>query len=161
MNIAIFYNIVRYFEATNDVEFINNYGLEMMIEIARLWASISKYCEKTKKYHIEGVMGPDEFHEKLPDAPPDVFGVRDNAYTNVMASWLLQECIKMLDKMDKDVLKTVSEKINFNMEETKKWKEIAHNLNVNISPDGIIEQFEGYFKLQGNYFSFFKNVNKL
>jgi trehalose/maltose hydrolase-like predicted phosphorylase len=40
----------------------------MMIEIARFWASIAVYDEEEKKYHIKGVMGPDEYHEKLTPA---------------------------------------------------------------------------------------------
>ena len=32
-------------------------------------------------------MGPDEFHEKLPGANEG--GLTDNAYTNIMVSWML------------------------------------------------------------------------
>ena len=35
-------------------------------------------------------MGPDEFHTAYPDADPETNGGLDsNAYTNVMASWVL------------------------------------------------------------------------
>ena len=41
---------------------------------------------KTDRFHIAGVMGPDEYHDGYPDAPGE--GVRDNSYTNVMVAWV-------------------------------------------------------------------------
>ena len=40
----------------------------MMLEIARFWSSIAHYNPERDRYEIHGVMGPDEFHEKYPDA---------------------------------------------------------------------------------------------
>lgn len=40
----------------------------MFLEICRFWACKSQLGED-KKYHISGVMGPDEYHEKYPEAP--------------------------------------------------------------------------------------------
>jgi alpha,alpha-trehalase len=37
VNAAIFYNIWHYYEATQDLEFLRDYGAEMMLEIARFW----------------------------------------------------------------------------------------------------------------------------
>ena len=54
----------------------------MMLEIARFWASIAHFNPERERYEIHGVMGPDEFHEKYPDAREA--GLRNNAYTNVM-----------------------------------------------------------------------------
>ena len=41
VNAAIFYNIWSYYEATEDLDFLREYGAEMMLEIARFWASIA------------------------------------------------------------------------------------------------------------------------
>jgi hypothetical protein len=46
--------------------FIEEYGAEMFLEICRFWASKTVYNEQTGRYEIHKVMGPDEFHEKLP-----------------------------------------------------------------------------------------------
>ena len=61
--------------------FLRDYGAEMMLEIARFWASIAHFNPERDRYEIHGVMGPDEFHEKYPGA--DEGGLRNNAYTNV------------------------------------------------------------------------------
>ena len=68
VNAAIFYNIWHYFQATQDLAFLRDYGAEMMLEIARFWASIAHFNPDRERYEIHGVMGPDEFHEKYPGA---------------------------------------------------------------------------------------------
>ena len=50
-----------------------------MLETARFWASRAAR-EDDGRYHIRGVIGPDEYHER----------VDDNAYTNGMAHWNLE-----------------------------------------------------------------------
>src|SRR5947209_2913510 len=68
VNAAIFFNIWHYFQATRDLPFLRDYGAEMMLEIARFWASIAHFNPQRERSEIHGVMGPDEFHEKYPDA---------------------------------------------------------------------------------------------
>ncbi|MGH9115040.1 MAG: glycoside hydrolase family 65 protein, partial [Acidimicrobiales bacterium] len=86
VNAAIFYNIWHYWQVTGDEPFLVDYGAEMMLEIARFWASIAHYNPVRERYEIHGVMGPDEFHEKYPGATEG--GLRNNAYTNVIVAWL-------------------------------------------------------------------------
>ena len=43
VNAALFYNIWQYYQATHDVDFLRDYGAEMMIEIARFWSSIAHF----------------------------------------------------------------------------------------------------------------------
>ena len=62
---------------------------EAMLEIARFWTSIAELNPDTGKFSIAGVMGPDEFHEKVPGS--DAHGLKDNAYTNIMVVWLLEK----------------------------------------------------------------------
>src|SRR5918994_690518 len=83
---AIFYNIWRYYQTTGDFEFLLDHGAEMMLEIARFWASIAHFNPDRDRYEIHGVMGPDEFHEKYPGSEEE--GLKNNAYTNVMVAWL-------------------------------------------------------------------------
>ena len=68
VNAAIFYNVWRYYQATADAEFLVDHGAEMMLEIARFWSSLAQYNAQRDRYEIHGVMGPDEFHERYPDA---------------------------------------------------------------------------------------------
>ena len=68
VNAAIFYNVWQYYQATDDLEFLRDYGAELMLEIARFWGSIAHKNPNTGRYEIHGVMGPDEFHERYPGA---------------------------------------------------------------------------------------------
>ena len=65
VNAAIAYNMWQYFQATGDIEFLRFFGAEMILEIARFWASIATYNHALDRYEIKGVMGPDEYHERL------------------------------------------------------------------------------------------------
>jgi trehalose/maltose hydrolase-like predicted phosphorylase len=101
----------RYVEDTGDRRFLRQYGVEMILEIARFWASIAQWDNISGKYSIAGVMGPDEFHEKLPGS--EVPGVKDNAYTNIMVVWLLEKAMEVIDSLSSDALKRLKEKIGF------------------------------------------------
>ncbi|SDB07699.1 haloacid dehalogenase superfamily, subfamily IA, variant 3 with third motif having DD or ED [Desulfonatronum thiosulfatophilum] len=145
VSIAIFANVWRYVELAKDEQFLRDYGAEMLLEIARFWADIANHDPETGKYHIEGVMGPDEFHEELPgnDEP----GVKDNAYTNVMVVWLLEQALKLVDRLPGATLRKLQEQIDFKIEETEKWRDMIRKLNVLMTPEGIIHQFDGYMDL--------------
>jgi alpha,alpha-trehalase len=87
---AIAYNVWQYYQVTDDRDFLYFYGAELLLEIARFWASIASYDARDDRYDIRGVMGPDEFHTAYPERdPPGEGGLDNNAYTNVMVSWLL------------------------------------------------------------------------
>jgi beta-phosphoglucomutase family hydrolase len=148
VSIAISYNIWAYFYCTYDLDFIHNYGAEMIIEIARFWESISQYDEKTGKYHIDGVMGPDEFHEKYPGKSDEEAGLKDNAYTNIMVSWTLHKTIETIEKLPDEVKKQLKDKIGFEEQELERWKDIVSKMNVIIGDDNIISQFDGYKDLK-------------
>src|SRR5205807_9469934 len=66
VNAAIFYNVWQYYQVTGDSEFLVDHGAEMMLEIARFFASLARYNSERDRYEIHGVMGPDEFHEGYP-----------------------------------------------------------------------------------------------
>ncbi|MEO0264545.1 MAG: hypothetical protein ABIM17_04755 [candidate division WOR-3 bacterium] len=68
----IAFAVLEYVRATDDIEFLLNYGAEIVIETARFWASICKYNEEKDRYEINDVIGPDEFHEHC----------NNNAYTS-------------------------------------------------------------------------------
>jgi len=153
--IAIFYNVWKYVSDTEDREFLENYGAEIMLEIARFWASIARYDENTKRYHIEGIMGPDEYHEKLPGS--EEHGLKDNAYTNIMTVWLLEKTLELIGRLPENVLKTLRKKLTFKIAETEKWKKITEKMNVILSKKNIISQFDGYMELKELDWDYYRN----
>lgn len=146
VNIAIAYNTWQYFIVTGDREFMALYGAEMIVEIARFWASVATDNKKTKRFEIHGVMGPDEYHEKYPDS--DEPGVKNNAYTNVMAVWVLERALQVLDLLMPDARRELKEKLDLRGDETKRWIDITHKMTIAFHDDGIISQFEGYEDLE-------------
>jgi alpha,alpha-trehalase len=146
VNAAIVHNICQYYQATEDMEFLSFYGAEMIFEIARFWSSISTYNPDLDSYEILGVMGPDEYHEAYPDS--DKPGLDNNAYTNVMAAWVLTEALKVLEILPEDRKHEICETLAFEEEEMERWRDISRKMRVVFHDDGIISQFEGYDKLK-------------
>jgi beta-phosphoglucomutase family hydrolase len=147
ISIAIAYNVWEYFYHTGDEGFMEDYGSEMLLEIARFWSSIAQRDELDGKYHIEGVMGPDEFHEKYPEADPEQGGLRDNAYTNVMACWIMHKVAETYQNMEEAAKRRLREKISFDDGEIDTWYEQIANMALPIDEDGLMSQFEGYMDL--------------
>lgn len=142
VSLAIAYNIWDYFWITNDRSFLSDYGMEMFFEICRFWASKAVKNPKTKRFEISGVMGPDEFHEHMPNQSEG--GLKDNAYTNIMAAW-------MFSKVN-DIIQVVGEQYakdkGFTSNERRNWEEICVELTVPMNEEGIIAQYDGYFDLK-------------
>jgi trehalose/maltose hydrolase-like predicted phosphorylase len=146
VNAAIFYNIWTYFLATNDLEFLDRYGAEMMLEIARFWASIAHFNPERERYEIHGVMGPDEFHEKYPDAPEG--GLRNNAYTNITVAWLCDIAGKLLTLLPDGRVEALRARLGIGADELALWRDMSRRTFVPFQGDGIISQFEGYDELE-------------
>ncbi|MFP4331079.1 MAG: beta-phosphoglucomutase family hydrolase [Spirochaetaceae bacterium] len=148
VSIAIAHNIWEYHYTTGDQEFMNQHGVEMLLEIARFWASTATWEEGDRRFHITGVMGPDEFHEKYPDRSYEEGGFRDNAYTNVLVAWLLDRVAGEFRALEDPVRQRLKDKIAFREEELEEWERIVEGLAVPIDEEGILSQFEGFRKLR-------------
>lgn len=146
VSLAIAYNLWQYYWITQDDEFLAQYGAELFLEICRFWGSIAHQNPQTRRYEINKVMGPDEYHEKYPNAKTG--GLRNNSYTNLMAAWVLNHAFVILEALDEQAKEQVCSKIHLNADELALWKEITERIHIPISPQGIIEQFEGYFNLE-------------
>jgi len=146
INIAVAYNTWQYYQTTADVAFLAHGGAEMMIEIARLMASLATYNRAIDRYEILGVMGPDEYHDAYPDA--DEPGLNNNAYTNVMAAWILSRAIEALVLLPDFRSNELIDKLHIQSEELVRWDEISRKLKVAFHDDGIISQFDGYGDLE-------------
>jgi alpha,alpha-trehalose phosphorylase len=82
VNAAIADAVLRYVAATQDEEFDRTIGLELLVETARLWASLGHF-DSDDRFRIHGVTGPDEYTAV----------VDDNVYTNLMAQRNLRAAV--------------------------------------------------------------------
>ena len=98
----------------------------LLAETARYWASRCR-LDAAGNAHIDGVIGPDEYHER----------VDDNAFTNVMARWNLRAAAD------------AAARTGIDRAETRHWRELAGRLVDGYDPaTGRYEQFAGYFALE-------------
>ena len=146
VNAAIAYNVWNYYKITHDLEFLDSFGAEMILSIARFWASLTEWDPRRERYVIEGVVGPDEFHTEDPNR--DGPALANNAYTNVMASWVLRCALRVLDLLDEERTDYLKQELALTGTEIAQWGHIARKLMIPFHDDGIISQFEGYEALE-------------
>lgn len=146
VSFAIAYNVWQYYKRTRDIVFLVQYGAEMLLSIAQFGASLSYYDKKDGKYHTKNIMGPDEFHEKMPNS--DEPGYKDNAYTNVLIVLTLQNAIKSFEIVPEEHRKRLLERANVTEKDIEEWKIIARKMNIIMNKEGILAQFDGYFSLK-------------
>jgi len=146
VNLAITYNMWRYYCATGDREYLRVHGAEMLFEIARFWAGMAVWNEPRGRYDIHGVMGPDEFHDRYPWAEDP--GIDNNAYTNVLAAWVLLRALDAHAQLDPQRRIELTDRLRLTTAELERWRDVSCKLFVPFHDNGgIISQFEGYERL--------------
>ena len=79
----ISFAIWQYYQVTGDEDFMNKYGYEILLDTGIFWSSRLQWNEEKKQYHINEVVGPDEYKEH----------VNNDAYTNYTAHWCMENAI--------------------------------------------------------------------
>lgn len=143
---AVAWNVWSYYEASGDLHWLRYYGAEMLLEIARFWASVATWDPTRARYRICGVVGPDEFHTAYPGATKP--GLDDNAYTNIMAAWCLQTAERALAELDAERREELLVDLDIDDVDRHHWHEVATRLHVPFHDGHIISQFEGYADLR-------------
>jgi len=135
------FGVWKYWEATVDERFLVDAGAEILIETARFWASRAER-EDDGRYHIRGVIGPDEYHET----------VDDNAYTNGLAQWNLEvgeEVTRLVAERWPEQWRALSRRLGLEAEEPHRWLQVARELYTGFDEQtSLFEQFRGYFGLE-------------
>ncbi|WP_217914766.1 HAD-IA family hydrolase [Miltoncostaea marina] len=163
VGLAVAYNAWQHFQATDDVAWLAERGGELIIEVARLFASLARYDSGDGRFHIEGVMGPDEYHDGYPATPGS--GLRDNAYTNVLTAWVCERALDTLAMLSGHAAEEFVGRLAIAPAETATWDGLSRRLAVPIHEDGVISQFEGYERLEefdwASYRTRYGNIGRL
>ncbi len=163
VSLAVAYNVWTYFYTSGDRDFLNRYGIEMLLEVSHFWSSIITWNAKIKRYEIKGVMGPDEFHEKYPGAKKG--GIDNNAYTNVLTVWVLEKALSTLEMLSEADREALLAKTQVSQEELKRWWDITKKMYVPVDQDGLIQQFDGYEDLKeldwDSYRKKYENIHRM
>lgn len=139
---AVAYGIYNYCKITKDTAFLLGKGAEILFETARFWASRCQYNEAENRYEILKVTGPDEWHEP----------VDNNVYTNYLARWNLRYVLGLVDEFKtshKVRYEELVERLQLTEAEYQDWQTKQEKMYLPHQSEGsILEQFEGYFKLE-------------
>ena len=114
----------RYWDATQDVDFMRQCGVEMLTETARLWRNVGHFnVSKGGAFCIDCVTGPDEYTAL----------VDNNAYTNLMAQenlWFAAETTRWLQESHRADFDALATKIDLQGDEVDAWQEAADAMYV-------------------------------
>ena len=121
-NGAIAWAIFKYIRFTGDQDYLTDYGLEVLIAIARFWAQRVHWSQLKQQYVIHGVTGPNEYESN----------VNNNWYTNYIAVWCLKyamEALKYVESAAPAKLESLLQRLNFDRNaETAHWEYIAKKM---------------------------------
>lgn len=135
------YGVMTYVTATGDVDFLADYGAEILFETSRFWVDRMTRDPDTGRFHLLTVMGPDEFH----------IHVDDNAFTNGLARWHLEQAVATYHRLRAEhpaALAALVAKIGLQPTEVEDWERGAAGLvELSDHDSGVVEQFSGYFGL--------------
>lgn len=144
--LAVAFNAWQYFQATDDKIWLLQKGAELVIEVARFFCSLADYDERDNRYHLRGVVGPDEYHTGYPGRTDP--GLDDNAYTNVMAAWVCIQAAEIMRFLHGSERARLMERLGVSEEEAAGWEAMGTSVYVPFHSDGVISQFEGYEQLK-------------
>ncbi|HKM02713.1 MAG TPA: hypothetical protein VJZ31_02155, partial [Bacilli bacterium] len=127
----VIYGLKQYLDYTADFDILFEGGFEVIKEVAVFYESYATLIDG--QYHFLDVVGPDEYHER----------VDDNAFTNYHIYLTFKALIKLISKHFVDPLELTK---HLDVDSISKF--INKIYLPQIDEHGIIEQFNGYFKLE-------------
>ncbi|MGW5328464.1 glycoside hydrolase family 65 protein [Streptomyces sp. NPDC004014] len=133
VNAGIADAVLRYVEATGDLDFEREAGVELLVETARLWRSLGHH-DHHGVFHIDGVTGPDEY-----SAVAD-----DNTYTNLMARQNLLAAADCVERHGRE-----AQRLGVDEEESAAWRDAAQAIHIPFNDElGVHEQHAGFTRYQ-------------
>lgn len=132
--------VFRYFDATEDMDFMERYGAEILFETAEFWLDIGFYNEnKGKRFCIDCATGPDEYTVMN----------NNNLYTNVMAGFNLRFAAEIYTEMEKNspgVLERLRQKMGLTESAWQQWKRAAEQMYLPYDEqNGLYLQDDGFY----------------
>ena len=117
--------VLRYVSATEDSKFEEKFGVDLLVETARLWMSVG-HLNRRGDLCIDGVTGPDEYSAVMDN----------NVYTNLMAQRNLGAAADAAERH-----KASAKRLNVSAREISSWRRWARNVHVPYDRDlGVHKQ---------------------
>ena len=150
----IVYAIDNYYRVTNDNDYMEKYGYEIIFEAALFWASRLEYIADKDRYEIRNVIGPDEYKEH----------VDNNAYTNYMAAYAMRLAIKKFEYLknnNKVLFDALDSKLDLKYIKECIEKRLPKLYLPLPDTDGIIPQSDTFLGLKRLDISKYKNSDEV
>jgi alpha,alpha-trehalose phosphorylase len=129
INGAIADAVVRYQRVADDDRFECDVGLELLVEIARLWRSLGHH-DADGSFRIDGVTGPDEYSAI----------VDNNVYTNLLAQRNLRAAAEAVARHPRHAAS-----LGADLEEAATWRDAARDMVIPWDEGlGVHPQSEGF-----------------
>ena len=140
-NGAMIYAIYNYVNYTGDYNYIPEFGMEVMIAVARFWHQRATYSSNKNQYVILGVTGPNEYENN----------VNNNFYTNYLAKWCIEYTSENLSKLKEEYGADYNRIIaltKLSELEIESWLKVANNmyfptskkLDIYLQQDGFLDK---------------------
>ncbi|MBR7801120.1 family 65 glycosyl hydrolase domain-containing protein [Undibacterium fentianense] len=139
-NGAMSFAIYNYINHTGDVDYLAEYGLEVLIAISRFWRQRVQWSERRKGYVMLGVTGPNEYENN----------VNNNWYTNLLAQWTLnytRECLALVKESNPVRYTEIAEKTHLggHEDELSIWADVAAKIVLpRDNQTGVFIQHDGF-----------------
>lgn len=117
INTAIAYAIRSYYLATHDWQFMQQMGAEMLIETSRLWLQLGFFSERSGKFEIHMVTGPDEYSAL----------VNNNFYTNAMVQLQLRFTLQIITRLQAEQ-HPLLQQLKLADSELQQWQQAADQM---------------------------------
>jgi len=138
-NGAIAFAIFNYIRYTGDQSYLKQYGLEVLIGIARFWKQRVNWSGDKKQFVMLGVTGPNEYENNI----------NNNWYTNTLAAWCLSYAVEaagIVKAEDAAQYQQIVEKTKLDeKQEFGDWTNISENIYLPYDEErGVFLQQDGY-----------------
>ncbi len=127
-NAAMALAIKNYIDYTGDISYLEDYGIDVLVETARFWAGRVQLSPRGNKYMILGVTGPNEYENN----------VNNNWYTNHMAAFALAFTVTAAQHLEKnapDAYKRAKDRLKLSHHELAHFSAISAEMYYPKSPD--------------------------
>lgn len=129
----------QYYTATGDDDFMIAHGYEILLDSGIFWGSRLEWDNELLRYHINDVLGPDEYKEH----------VNNDAYTNHMAKWCMDQALVYYDILKESEPETF-ERLNHSLNLVTEMKELREKAGKIYLPipngRGVIPQDDTYLQ---------------
>lgn len=135
----IAYALRSYYEITGDRSLLQEGGAAVILECARFYISRAQLRADKTEVDYPDVIGPDEYHER----------VTNNAFTNRMIRHCMESALQLEDIFadQPDEFAALLQSLDY-AEDWQRLKNLCPRIRAPRIQEGIIEQFDGYFKLE-------------